>query len=151
MHLPKEDPARLLTVILYGGVAVAAVYVFFKYLFSVLMPFALGLLLALALRPAMRLIRFRTNLSRKITAALLVSVCGAFVFFVLYLISARFYREGRELASRLSADMSGTAAFDSLKSIPIISSFISGAESAGIDLLKTLGRFFEERVSSCLT
>ncbi len=147
MRLPKEEPARLLTLILYGGIAALAVFIFFKYLFSVILPFVLGFLLSLLLRPAMRLIRFRTNLSRKIISALLVSVCGAFVFFILYLISARLYNEGRELVTRLSSNMQGDTLV-SLRNIPIISSLISAAENTGIDVLKTAGHFFEEKIPS---
>ena len=147
MHLPKEEPARLLTLILYGGIAALAVLVFFKYLFSVILPFALGFLLSLLLRPAMRLIRFRTNVSRKIISAVLVSVCGAFVFFILYLIAARLYNEGRELVTKLSSNMQGDTLV-SLKNIPVISSLISAAESAGVDVLKTAGHFFEEKIPS---
>lgn len=147
MHLPKEEPARLLTLILYGGIAALAVLVFFKYLFSVILPFVLGFLLSLLLRPAMRLIRFRTNVSRKIISAVLVSVCGAFVFFILYLIAARLYNEGRELVTKLSANMQGDTLV-SLKNIPVISSLISAAESAGVDVLKTAGHFFEEKIPS---
>ena len=147
MHLPKEDPARLLTLILYGGVTIAVTYIFFKYLFSVLLPFVLGFLLSLLLRPAMRLIRFRTNISRKIISAILVSVCGAFVFFILYLLAARLYNEGRELVTRLSSNMQGDT-LASLKNIPVISSLVSAAESAGVDILKTAGHFFEEKIPS---
>ena len=147
MHLPKEEPARLLTLILYGGIAALAVLVFFKYLFSVILPFALGFLLSLLLRPAMRLIRFRTNVSRKIISAILVSVCGAFVFFILYLIAARLYNEGRELVTKLSSNMQGDTLV-SLENIPVISSLISAAESAGVDVLKTAGHFFEEKIPS---
>ncbi len=148
MRLPKEDPARLLTLILYVGVAVGAVFVFFKYLFSVLLPFVLGFLLSLLLRPAMRLIRFRTNVSKKIISALLVSVCGAFAVFILYLSSARLYREGRELVTMLSENMKGENPLSYFKDIPLISSLVSVAENTGVDILKTAGHFFEEKIPS---
>lgn len=151
MFLPKEEPARLLTVILYIATGAVTVYVFFKYLFAVIMPFALGLLLALALRPAMRLIRFRTKLSCRVISAVLVSICGAFAFFLMYMVTSRFYKEGQEFAEKISAGLSESRILSDMRDIPLVSGVISAAESTGIDILKALGSFFEEKMPSLIS
>lgn len=151
MNLPKEDPARVLTVILYGILSLGAVYIFFRYLFFIILPFALGFFLALFLRPGQRLICKRTKIPCKIVSVILVSVCGAFVFFLLYMLFSRFYKEGRELASKLSFEMFNTDILDTFRGIPVISAVISAAEGAGVDLIKSFGGFFEEKMPKIIS
>ena len=102
MNLPKDNPQRITTIILYIAAACAAGYVFLKYLFGAFLPFGAAFLLAAALRPAFGLIRYRTNLSRRICAALLVSVCGFFAASLIYIFSCKLYEEALHLSSNLS-------------------------------------------------
>lgn len=147
MNIPEKNPARLLTVLLYLALAVLGVLIFFKYLLFPTAPFALGLLLSFALRPAFRLIRFRTKLSCRLCASLLVSICGAFIVFLIYILSVKLYYQAQSFVENFSNGFIG----DIIYNVPILPEIMNYAESVGVDIITAFGDFLAEKTPSMIS
>ncbi len=152
MKLPKEDPARSCTIILYTVFGIAVTYVFFKYALAAILPFALAFLFAHALRPCYELLRMRTKLTRRICAGVLVTVCGAFVGAIAVIIMQKLYSEALVLAqsisdgSVLSFDADSSAIVQSFYKNPIVKALTKWTKTAGIDILSSVSSFFAQKL-----
>ena len=146
MNLPEKNPAKILTVLFYSALAVLGVFVFFKYLLFPTAPFALGLLLSFALRPAFKLIRFRTKLSCRLCASLLVSICGAFIIFLLYILSVKLYYQAQSFVENFSNGFIG----DIIYSVPILPEIMKYAEAVGVDIITAFGDLLAEKMPSLI-
>lgn len=153
MKLPKEDPQRIATVLLYLLVGAAVGFIFFKYLFGAFLPFGLAFLFSAALRPAYRLVRCRTKLSARICATVFVTVCAFFTVSLLYIFFGKLYNEALALTQRLSASEgifgNGLQKSELLGKIyqnPIFKTLTKAAQSAGVDLLSGASSFVAENV-----
>lgn len=146
MNLPKNEPSRLLTLLLYTGIFFLGIYVLFKYLLFTVMPFALGLLLSFALSPAYRMIKSRTRLNSGVCAFILVSICTSFVLFVIYTLSVKLYYQAVSFVDNFSEGFIG----DIMYNIPILSKIMSAAESVGVDIIKSFGDIIAKKAPSVI-
>lgn len=84
--LPKEGYKRILVLCFYIALGCLAVFVFFKYLFKLFLPFIVAWCVALVIRPLAETLYKRTGISKKllsvILVVLLVIILGAFIIFI---------------------------------------------------------------------
>ena len=84
--LPKEGYKRILVLCFYTVLGGLAVFVFFRYLFKLFLPFIVAWCVALVIRPLAEILHKRTGISKKllsvILVVLLVVVLGAFFIFI---------------------------------------------------------------------
>ncbi len=85
--LPKEGYKRILVLSFYFVICTLLVFVFFKYLFKLLLPFIVAWCVALVIRPLAEVLHKRTRISKKVLSVflvlLLLMIIGAFLFLVL--------------------------------------------------------------------
>ncbi len=85
--LPKEGYKRILVMSFYIVLGALLVFVFFKYLLKLLLPFIVSWLVALIIRPVAETLHCRTGIPKKILSVilvlLLIVIIGAILFFML--------------------------------------------------------------------
>lgn len=85
--LPKEKYKKILVLSFYSFIGALLVFVFFKYLLKLLLPFIVAWGVALCIRPLAEILHKRTRISKKILSIILVVllllIIGAFLFFVI--------------------------------------------------------------------
>lgn len=91
--LPKEPYKRIAVILFYIAVALAAAYLFFKYLFEILLPFIIAYLIASMLQPAVRFLCKHAKVPKKLSVLVLVLVVTTLIFLLCYLILNRVYTE----------------------------------------------------------
>ena len=83
--LPKEKYKKILVLSFYFFIGALLVFVFFKYLLKLFLPFIVAWGVALCIRPLAEILHKRTRISKKILSiflvVLLLLLIGAFLFF----------------------------------------------------------------------
>lgn len=97
--LPKELYKRIPVILFYAAFSLASIFVFFKWLLPVFLPFILSWIVALFLQPvAAKLVK--AKLPRALASALLVIAAVGLLALVCYLVVSRLYKELSLLASK---------------------------------------------------
>jgi len=91
--LPKEPYKRIAVILFYIIVALAAAYLFFKYLFEILLPFIIAYVIAAMLQPAVRFLCKHAKVPKKLSVLVLVLVVTTLIFLLCYMILNRVYTE----------------------------------------------------------
>ncbi|MBR5322638.1 MAG: sporulation integral membrane protein YtvI [Clostridia bacterium] len=85
--LPKEKYKKILVLSFYIFVGGLLVFLFFKYLLKLFLPFIVAWIVALCIRPLAEILHNRTHISKKVISiflvVLLLFIIGAFLFFVI--------------------------------------------------------------------
>ena len=91
--LPKEPYKRIAIILFYIAVGIAAAYIFFKYLFTLLLPFIIAYLIAAMLQPAVRFLSKHAKVPKKLSVGVLVLVATTLLMLLCYLAINRVYTE----------------------------------------------------------
>ena len=85
--LPKEKYKKILVLSFYIFIGGLLVFLFFKYLLKLFLPFIVAWIVALCIRPLAEILHNRTHISKKVISiflvVLLIFIIGAFLFFVI--------------------------------------------------------------------
>ena len=85
--LPKEPYKKILVLFLYIIFGIAFVYIFFKYLLKICLPFIIAFLVSLIIRPIAEVLSKRMRISKKVISVILVLVVllllGGILFWVI--------------------------------------------------------------------
>lgn len=95
----------------YAAVTAALLYLFFKYLFTALLPFLAAWCFAAVLKKPVAFLSEKTKLPRAVFAVLFVAGLTAAVFAVMIFAVSRALSEASRLLEQLSEDNAGTDAF----------------------------------------
>ena len=93
--LPKEGYKKIAVILFYLVVGLLFAYLFFKYLFSALLPFLIAYVIAFALQGVIAFLHNRLHFPKKLASLLLVTLTSGLFFLLIYLIVARVYEESR--------------------------------------------------------
>ncbi len=116
---------------------IVGIFIFFRYIFSLLLPFIIALLIAFVLNYPIRILQKRTKINSKILSAILVTTLMVLLGFIVFLILNRVITEAKDFLISISENsdryISDFFAFiDSLaKKLPFI-------DAIGADLSKTV-------------
>ncbi|MFR6027653.1 MAG: AI-2E family transporter [Christensenellales bacterium] len=91
--LPKEGYKKIAVILFYLVVGLLFAYLFFKYLFSALLPFLIAYVIAFALQGVIAFLHNRLHFPKKLASLLLVTLTSGLFFLLVYLIVARVYEE----------------------------------------------------------
>ncbi len=91
--LPKEGYKKIAVILFYLVVGLLFAYLFFKYLFSALLPFLIAYVIAFALQGVIAFLHNRLHFPKKLASLLLVTLTSGLFFLLIYLIVARVYEE----------------------------------------------------------
>ena len=85
--LPEDGYKRILVLAFYAVLGIILIYIFFKYLLDLLLPFIIAWLVALAIRPIAESVSKRTGISKKVASVILVilllALMGGVLFYIL--------------------------------------------------------------------
>lgn len=95
-YLPKSGYRRIAVISLYAVLILAAVYIFFKYLLNLILPFVIAWVVALMIQPLVNFICRNSRISRKLISVFLVLL-------FLILIGSGIFFIGQRLLSELKA------------------------------------------------
>ncbi len=115
------DWGRSAAILICLAFAAAAAYLFFKYLLSILLPFAVGALIAAAVSPLAKKISERSRISHRAATAVLVFLLLVTVFLCVGLTAKRLICELGELAAGIGEDGDPISRF-----IGDVAAFING-------------------------
>ena len=102
----EERIRRLLYTSVGIGLALLALFLFFRYLFGALLPFLIAYLIAFCLQPLARAMEKRAGISRKATVLIAVCLIVALLIFVCTVAIRRVSRELTSLAESLGSFLS---------------------------------------------
>ena len=91
--LPQEPYKKIAVILFYTAVSVAALYLFFRYLFGLLLPFIIAYLIAAALQPAVRFLCKHAKVPKRLSVLVLVLVATTLLGLLCYLAVDRIYSE----------------------------------------------------------
>ena len=94
-YLPKESYKRILVISFYCIVSGLALFVFFKYLLRLFLPFIIAWGVSLIIRPLSKTLHKRTGLPQKLLSIILVFIIIVFLGLVLFLLFDRLVFELR--------------------------------------------------------
>lgn len=103
METKLEKRKAFIINFLYFIIVVGVLYFVLKKLFPIFLPFVVGLLIALLLNPAIRLVMGKTKLSRKICAPAAVVLFYLLVGMLIYFFGARIFSFIQSAAAKLPA------------------------------------------------
>lgn len=86
-YLPERGYRRVAVLSLYAVLILAALYIFFKFVLNIILPFVIAWIVALSMQPLVGVIHKKTRISRKLLSIVLVLsvliVIGAGLFFII--------------------------------------------------------------------
>ncbi len=138
--LPKEKYKKILVLSFYVFIGAVLIYVFFKYLLKLLLPFIVAWCVALCIRPLAEILHKRTGISKKVLSIflviLLLLIIGAFLFFVIDKLLFEFQGIVQYVNKNFELWISDTLKFVNkiLDKIPFLKTF--GSEE---EMLKSFG------------
>ncbi len=132
--LPEKSYKRVLVIAFYIFLVAAGLFLFFKYLLSLIFPFIISWLIALAIRPMIVILHRRTKLPIKILSLVFVVLVLAFVGTLVFLLLDKIFYELSAIIANLNenSDTYIQNAFSFvnglLEKIPFLKSFGSQEE-----------------------
>ncbi len=94
MKMNKTEKRRKFIInIVYLVIILCLAYLFFEYVIGWVMPFFIGFLIALALRPLIRLVSSVTKINKRVTGFVLVLLCYGLVGFFLWLLGSHLFQD----------------------------------------------------------
>ncbi len=94
MEMNKTEKRRKFIInIVYLVIILCLAYLFFEYVIGWIMPFFIGFLIALALRPLIRYISKITKISKRVTGFILVLFCYGLLGFLLWLLGSHLVQD----------------------------------------------------------
>ena len=96
----KEYPVIKTTLIALA--TILGIFIFFRYIFRLLLPFFIAFLIALILKTPIEIINKRTKIGKKVVAAVFVSVTVLLTGFVLFLIGSSLLNELQRFSAAFS-------------------------------------------------
>ncbi len=100
--LPKEKWARILVISCYCILGLLGIFLFFSQLISIILPFALALVIGWLLQSPIEKLKHRTGLSGKPAGFILVLVVIGFIGFVFFLLANQIISEAQRIFELLS-------------------------------------------------
>lgn len=100
--LPKEGYKKILVIAIYALLAGAAVFIIFKYLLKLFLPFIIAWVVALVIRPLVELLHKRMGVSKKILSIILVLLIILLLGGILFLILDKLIFEFRGIVETVS-------------------------------------------------
>jgi sporulation integral membrane protein YtvI len=98
------DWKRTASILICLAFGVAAVYLFLKYLFPILLPFALAALISAAVYPLAKKISEHSKIPKRVAAAVLVFILLVAVSLIIWIVAKRLATELGELAAGIGKD-----------------------------------------------
>lgn len=113
-------------------------YLFFKFVFSLILPFVIALIIAVILNPLVRILHQRTGLGKRFLSALTVSAVIALLAFILFLLLSRLINELKDFAEDFAqkSDVYVEGFFDMVDHIPFAKAFGEDLTEAVSEALK---------------
>lgn len=94
-YLPKESYKRILVLSFYFIIGAIALFVFFKYLLKLFLPFILAWGVSLIIRPLSKILHERTGISKKLLSIILVLIILLFLGLIVFLLLDKLIYELR--------------------------------------------------------
>ena len=132
--LPKENYKRIFIITMYLVLGGLLLFIFFKYLFKLILPFIIAWCVSLIIRPTTEILHRRTKLPKKLLAVILVLIVLAIVGILIFLFLDKLIYEFRGIVVYISnnADLWINSLLkiinDVSEKIPFLQSFASEEE-----------------------
>ena len=105
--LPRENYKRILYIVLYAVLGIGTLYIFFKYILNLILPFLIAWCVALVIRPMAQILHKRTGINQKLLSALLVLLVLLFLGVFIFLLLDKLIYESRGLIEYISKNIGG--------------------------------------------
>ena len=157
--LPTENYKKILVIAFYCLIAGIFLFVFFKYLLGLLLPFLIAFGVSLCIRPLAEKFHKRTGIPKKLLCVVLVLVILAFLGLLMFLLVDKLIFEMREIFSYAAKNadvwISQTVEYINKLSdkFPFLDAFANEEELKSVlsDLAETMLAKFTQNVPSALS